>query len=75
MKSINIRANTDDKGHLLLDIPTNCPKCKIEAVIIFNPVSPKKKVKEVYNFKDVAGKLKWKGSALKEQRKLRDEWQ
>lgn len=74
MKSINISANTDDKGRLLLNIPTNCPKCKIEVVVIFNPVHPKKKVKTKYNFKNIAGKLKWKGSVMKEQRKLRDEW-
>jgi hypothetical protein len=28
-----------------------------------------------YDFSDLAGKLEWKGDALKEQRKLRDEWE
>ena len=27
-----------------------------------------------YDFSSVAGRLKWKGDAVKEQRKLRDEW-
>jgi len=27
-----------------------------------------------YDFSKITGKLKWKGDALKEQRKLRDEW-
>lgn len=27
-----------------------------------------------YNFSDLAGKLKWKGDAVAEQRTLRDEW-
>ncbi|MCC7245392.1 MAG: hypothetical protein IT269_06920 [Saprospiraceae bacterium] len=27
-----------------------------------------------YNFSDIAGKLKWHGNALEEQRRLRNEW-
>ena len=27
-----------------------------------------------YDFSDLAGKLKWRGDAVKEQRALRDEW-
>jgi hypothetical protein len=27
-----------------------------------------------YDFSDVAGKLEWQGDAVKEQRKIRDEW-
>ena len=27
-----------------------------------------------YDFSDLVGKLQWKGDALAEQRKLRDEW-
>ena len=27
-----------------------------------------------YDFSDLAGKLQWKGDAVKEQRRLRDEW-
>ena len=27
-----------------------------------------------YNFSALSGRLKWKGDAVKEQRKLRDEW-
>ena len=30
--------------------------------------------KNKYDFSDVAGKLEWLGDAVKEQRKLRDEW-
>jgi hypothetical protein len=30
--------------------------------------------KNKYDFSDVAGKLEWQGDAVKEQRKLRDEW-
>ncbi len=27
-----------------------------------------------YNFSDIAGKLEWRGDAVEEQRKIRDEW-
>ena len=30
--------------------------------------------KNKYDFSAVAGKLEWQGDAVKEQRKLRDEW-
>lgn len=35
---------------------------------------PRKGVKERYDFSSLAGRLKWSGDAVKEQRKLRDEW-
>lgn len=42
-----------------------------EAEIIIIPHKSHKK----YNFEDIAGKLEWKGNAVKEQRKLRNEWE
>ena len=30
--------------------------------------------KQNYDFSDIAGKLQWKGDAVAEQRRLRDEW-
>jgi hypothetical protein len=30
--------------------------------------------KKQYNFSALSGRLKWKGQAVEEQRKLRDEW-
>ncbi len=35
---------------------------------------PRKGEKERYDFSSLAGRLKWSGDAVKEQRKLRDEW-
>lgn len=34
----------------------------------------KKPLKPKYDFSDLAGKLQWRGDALAEQRRLRDEW-
>ena len=31
-------------------------------------------INQKYDFSDVAGKLEWQGDAVKEQRKIRDEW-
>ena len=42
-----------------------------EAEIIIIPHQKKKK----YNFADLSGKLGWTGNAIKEQRRLRDEWE
>ena len=30
--------------------------------------------KKAYDYTNLAGKLQWRGDAVKEQRKLRDEW-
>ena len=30
--------------------------------------------KPIFDFSDLAGKLQWKGDAVEEQRRLRDEW-
>lgn len=30
--------------------------------------------RSVYDFSDLAGRLKWRGDALEEQRRIRDEW-
>lgn len=30
--------------------------------------------KSTYDFSDLAGKLQWRGDAVTEQRKMRDEW-
>ena len=30
--------------------------------------------KPTFDFSDIAGKLQWKGDAIEEQRRLRDEW-
>ena len=35
---------------------------------------PKVSPKPTFDFSDLAGKLQWKGDAVEEQRRLRDEW-
>ena len=40
--------------------------------VIVVPLQEVKKQK--YDFSDIVGKLQWKGDAVAEQRRLRDEW-
>ncbi|MBV5279894.1 MAG: hypothetical protein J0651_01045 [Actinobacteria bacterium] len=35
---------------------------------------PRQEEKATYDFSALAGRLKWSGNAIKEQRKIRDEW-
>ena len=44
----------------------------LDIEIVAFPASEPKKTP--YDFSGLAGKLKWCGDAVKEQRKLRDEW-
>ncbi|MDZ7724279.1 MAG: hypothetical protein U5R06_16105 [candidate division KSB1 bacterium] len=45
----------------------NCEKAEI-IILPYNTI-------EKYHFTDLAGRLEWKGNAIKEQRILRDEWE
>lgn len=72
-----LRLNTTVKnGHIILNIPTNYSDCKVELVIIMNKVKNDKLLKnKKYDFSKFSNRLKWRGDAVTEQRKLRDEWE
>ena len=66
-----IRAIVHPKGKTVsITIPSEFIDLDIEIVAF--PASESKKAP--YDFSGLAGKLKWRGDAVKEQRKLRDEW-
>lgn len=70
----NLRASTDT---LTIRIPAKYVNHTLE-VLVF-PVEEienltNKNKSSGYNFSDLTGKIKWKGNAVSEQRKLRDEW-
>lgn len=66
-----IRKLVDVENNLLkLKLPLSFKAKKVE-VIVF-PYVPKENLS--YDFSDVAGKLTWTGSPIKEQRRLRNEW-
>ncbi|MBW1650331.1 MAG: hypothetical protein JRJ44_06585 [Deltaproteobacteria bacterium] len=71
MKALRqIKKVTGDK--IFLDIPKSFQGMQVEIIIL--PYYSKIKNKK-YNFSHVAGKLKWDGDAVKEQRGIRDEWE
>ena len=59
-------------GRLRLDVPVELPAGTVELVLVVGG-SPQANGSK-YNFTGVVGRLEWQGDALKEQRKLRDEW-
>ena len=67
-----IRKLVDVENNLLkLKLPLSF-KAKKAEVIVF-PYTEKGNLS--YDFSDVAGKLAWTGNQLKEQRRLRNEWE
>ncbi|KOR33041.1 hypothetical protein TI05_03525 [Achromatium sp. WMS3] len=58
----------------LIEIPVQYNKLYSQymKVIVLVPEGLEKKQK--YDFSDVAGKLQWQGNAIKEQRKMCNEW-
>jgi hypothetical protein len=61
-------------GSLTIEVPKEYDNRKLEVIVM--PIDEdNKEAKKKYDFSDLAGKLEWKGDALKEQRKLRDEWE
>jgi len=72
MKTINLTEKTLPDGRLRLDIQTGVSARVVEIVVVIN--EPAKGLRKKYDFSNVVGKLHWKGDALSEQRRLRDEW-
>ena len=66
-----VRAIVHPMGNTVsIAIPPEFMDLDIE-IVAFPASEPKK---TPYDFSALAGKLKWCGDAVKEQRKLRDEW-
>ena len=63
-----MHANSDT---LSIQLPPEMVDRDVEVVILPLREKPRKKA---YDYTNLAGKLQWRGDAVKEQRKLRDEW-
>ena len=57
---------------LTIDLPEDFKNRKVEVIVL--PIEEKEEPKRKYDFSKFVGKLEWKGDAVAEQRKLRDEW-
>ncbi|MBV6511985.1 MAG: hypothetical protein FMNOHCHN_01474 [Ignavibacteriaceae bacterium] len=74
MNPIRKILNVEDDA-ILIKMPKGMNGMKVEVSI--TPIEDELGVTEEtikYDFSDLAGKLTWKGDAVKEQRRLRDEW-
>lgn len=64
-----------DANKNFIEIPTEYSQLyskHLKVIVLMTEKTTTKKQK--YDFSDVAGKLKWQGDAVQEQRKIRDEW-
>lgn len=59
---------------LTIELPEEYKNHKVE-VIVFSLEEKKKPPEKKYDFSQFVGKMDWKGDAVAEQRKLRDEWE
>ncbi|MBX9784717.1 MAG: hypothetical protein K2X48_15620 [Chitinophagaceae bacterium] len=58
---------------LTIELPKDYENKKVEVIVMKLDETVNGTGK--YDFSDIAGKLEWKGDALAQQKKLRDEWQ
>ena len=72
MQVLKTRGEIGTDGHLRVDVPVELPAGPIELVMVLGGATPSDGAK--YDFSDLAGQLRWKGDAVREQRILRDEW-
>ncbi len=68
MQIVKIREKVRKDGQLKINIP-NLESGDKEIIVIIEDKNVDK-----YNFARLSGRLQWQGDAVKEQRKLRNEW-
>jgi len=72
MQVVKTKGQVGSDGRLRLDIPVGVPAGTVELVLVVNePAQPNG---SKYDFAGLVGRLEWQGDAVREQRKLRDEW-
>ena len=71
MRTLQINTRTDPDGHLRLDMPLARSATDLSVIIVMNNPSPQR---GRHDCSDLTGRLKWRGDAVGEQRRLRDQW-
>lgn len=59
---------------LTIAIPEEYRNRKLEVIVLPLEEKAEEDKTKKYDFSDLVGKLQWKGDAVAEQRRLRDEW-
>jgi hypothetical protein len=71
MQTLKLKSRVDRDGHLRLDVPTALPTGEVELVLVIESVAAAVPRKESYDFSDLAGRLRWSGDAIEQQRASR----
>ena len=76
METLHISASPGKRGRITINVPRNLRSRKLDMVVVFNesPSAIGRRNIKKYDFSGLAGRLRWKGNAVKEQRRLRNEW-
>lgn len=72
VRVLKTKGEVGPDGRLRVDIPVELPEGTIELVLVLGSSPPSNGAR--YDFSEIAGRLQWKGDAVREQRLLRDEW-
>ena len=71
MRVLKTKGEVGSDGRFPVDIPVELPEGTIELVLVLGS-TPSNGAR--YDFSEIAGRLQWKGDAVREHRILRDEW-
>jgi hypothetical protein len=75
MVTLKMQAKTNRRGTVTFRVPPHLRSSELEMVIIIdNKKTPRTPLLKKYDFSDLAGRLHWKGNAVTQQRRLRNEW-
>lgn len=74
MQTLNLIGNVDRDGHLRLDVPTSLPAGRVDLVLVIESATAKEPEPAKRGFSDLAGRLRWQGDAVEQQRAMRHEW-
>jgi len=72
MQVVKTKGEVGADGRLRLDVPVELPAGPVELILVVSEPPPPDGSK--HDFAGVVGRLEWRGDAVEEQRKLRDEW-
>lgn len=74
MEILKTHANIGPDRRLRVDVPVHESSGSVDVVVVLQPAAEPVAAPKGYEFRDLVGSLQWKGDAVAEQRRLRDEW-
>lgn len=74
IQTISTHARVAASGQVQIDVQTQLPAGEVDVVLVLVPRIPSSLPSKTATFADLAGRLSWRGDAVAEQRRQRDEW-